>query len=38
MGTIVCQSCLGTMEHYDDEKVTVLYSECGCDHEAELDD
>ncbi|KUP08793.1 phosphoesterase [Bacillus coahuilensis m2-6] len=38
MGTIVCKSCLGTMEHYDEEKVTVLYSDCGCGEEEELQD
>ncbi|HZG70881.1 MAG TPA: GapA-binding peptide SR1P [Chondromyces sp.] len=38
MGTIVCQSCLETMEHFEDEKVTVLYSHCGCKEEVELED
>jgi SR1 protein len=33
MGTIVCQTCNSTIEHFEDEKVTVLYSKgsCGCD-------
>lgn len=31
MGTIVCQTCDSTIEHFDDEKVTVLYAKCnGC--------
>ncbi|WP_153126501.1 GapA-binding peptide SR1P [Peribacillus tepidiphilus] len=31
MGTIVCQSCNSTIDTYEDEKVTVLYSKCdGC--------
>jgi len=28
MGQIVCQVCNTTIEHYEDEKVTVLYSQC----------
>jgi SR1 protein len=28
MGTIVCQVCGGTIDHYEDEKVTVLYGNC----------
>ncbi|KKB39200.1 GapA-binding peptide SR1P [Bacillus thermotolerans] len=38
MGTIVCQSCLSTMDHFEDEKVSILYSHCGCEEETELDD
>ncbi|WP_392397361.1 GapA-binding peptide SR1P [Rossellomorea marisflavi] len=39
MGTIVCQSCLNTIEHYEDEKVSVLFSNCcTCEHDVELDD
>lgn len=35
MGTIVCQSCDLTIDHFEDEKVTVLYSKCkGC-HDCE---
>lgn len=26
MGTIVCQACNSTIDHFEDEKVTVLYS------------
>lgn len=33
MGTIVCQTCLETMEHFEEEKVTLLYADCGCGHE-----
>ncbi|WP_230129307.1 GapA-binding peptide SR1P [Bacillus sp. CECT 9360] len=33
MGTIVCQQCNVTMDHYEDEKVNVLYSNCGCGSE-----
>ncbi|ESU32856.1 hypothetical protein G3A_09235 [Bacillus sp. 17376] len=35
MGTIVCQTCNATIDHFEDEKVTVLYSKkCNCcDHE-----
>ncbi|MDZ5608499.1 GapA-binding peptide SR1P [Bacillus pseudomycoides] len=32
MGTIVCQDCESTIAHFEDEKVTVLYGKCGCDH------
>ena len=40
MGTIVCQTCNSTIDYFEDEKVTVLYSkaECGCcqgDHHTE---
>ncbi|MCP3761859.1 GapA-binding peptide SR1P [Domibacillus sp. A3M-37] len=38
MGTIVCKSCESTIEHFEEEKVTVLYSHCGCDHDTEIDD
>ncbi|HYK74776.1 MAG TPA: GapA-binding peptide SR1P [Pseudoneobacillus sp.] len=31
MGTIVCQTCNSTIEHFEDEKVSVLYSACKCD-------
>ncbi|NSL50722.1 GapA-binding peptide SR1P [Calidifontibacillus erzurumensis] len=31
MGTIVCQNCESTIEHFEDEKVTTLYAKsCGC--------
>jgi hypothetical protein len=30
MGTIVCQACDSTIDHFEDEKVTVLYSRCNC--------
>ncbi|MGG5253100.1 GapA-binding peptide SR1P [Neobacillus sp. SM06] len=32
MGTIVCQACNSTIDHFEDEKVTVLYSKCSCHH------
>ncbi|MFS0672299.1 GapA-binding peptide SR1P [Ornithinibacillus sp. 179-J 7C1 HS] len=28
MGTIVCQKCQKTIEHYENEKVAVLYGTC----------
>ncbi|MFG6119124.1 MULTISPECIES: GapA-binding peptide SR1P [Thalassobacillus] len=28
MGTIVCQDCQKIIEHYEDEKVSTLYSTC----------
>jgi len=31
MGTIVCQQCDSTIEHFEDEKVTTLYATC-CEH------
>ncbi|MCM3594496.1 MULTISPECIES: GapA-binding peptide SR1P [Bacillaceae] len=32
MGTIVCQTCNGTIDHFEDEKVSVLYGKCtSCD-------
>ncbi|MCM3768656.1 MULTISPECIES: GapA-binding peptide SR1P [Bacillaceae] len=35
MGTLVCQNCNSTIDHFEDEKVTVLYSKCNCccDHQ-----
>jgi hypothetical protein len=33
MGTIVCQGCNRTLGHFEDEKVTTLYStneNCDC--------
>ncbi|MFD0049154.1 GapA-binding peptide SR1P [Actinomycetes bacterium NPDC127524] len=36
MGTIICQTCNNTIEHYEDEKVSVLYSHCGtCQYDIE---
>lgn len=32
MGTIVCQTCESTIDHFEDEKVSVLYAKCGCCH------
>jgi hypothetical protein len=29
MGTIICQDCDHTIEHFDDEKVTTLYAKCN---------
>ncbi|RLQ95904.1 GapA-binding peptide SR1P [Falsibacillus albus] len=33
MGTIVCQCCNSTVDHFEDEKVSVLYSKkcCHCE-------
>ncbi|MEW9677843.1 GapA-binding peptide SR1P [Lentibacillus sp. L22] len=28
MGTVICQDCQKTIEHFDDEKVTTLYGTC----------
>jgi len=28
MGTIVCQSCNSVIDHFEDEKVSILYSNC----------
>ncbi len=35
MGTIVCQQCESTIDHFEDEKVTTLYAKCcdSCEHE-----
>ncbi|MEH7125519.1 GapA-binding peptide SR1P [Bacillus sp. JJ1532] len=30
MGTIVCQACNSTIDYFEDEKVTVLYSKADC--------
>ena len=30
MGTLVCKHCNATIDHFEDEKVTVLYSKCDC--------
>lgn len=28
MGTIICQDCQQVIDHYEEEKVTTLYSTC----------
>ncbi len=28
MGTIVCQSCNSVIDYFEDEKVSILYSNC----------
>lgn len=33
MGTLVCQECDTTIDYFEAEKVTVLYSTCQCCHE-----
>ncbi|WP_066367758.1 GapA-binding peptide SR1P [Neobacillus fumarioli] len=39
MGTLVCQNCNSTIDHFEDEKVTVLYAKCDdcCDHKPKKD-
>ncbi|OKL37257.1 GapA-binding peptide SR1P [Domibacillus mangrovi] len=37
MGTIICTNCLKTIEYFEENRVTVLYSHCGCDCEKETD-
>ncbi|MCQ6275114.1 GapA-binding peptide SR1P [Bacillus sp. V3B] len=38
MGTIVCQECNATLDHFEDEKVTVLYSSnCNCCKHEKID-
>ncbi|WP_042356392.1 GapA-binding peptide SR1P [Bacillus rubiinfantis] len=34
MGILVCQTCNSTIDHFEDEKVTVLYAkgDCCCNH------
>ncbi|PLS16525.1 GapA-binding peptide SR1P [Bacillus sp. M6-12] len=38
MGTIVCQSCNSTIEHYENEKVHVIYSKCDGCHSGQSDE
>lgn len=38
MGTIICKNCQATLEHFEEEKVTVLYAHCGCNQKAEPND
>ena len=37
MGTIVCQTCSNTIDHFEDEKVTILYARCKdcCENECD---
>lgn len=35
MGTIVCQTCNDTIETFENEKVSVLYSKCESCHSHE---
>ncbi|WP_338450113.1 GapA-binding peptide SR1P [Niallia oryzisoli] len=30
MGTIICQSCNNTIDHFENEKVSTLYGKCTC--------
>ncbi|WNS78802.1 GapA-binding peptide SR1P [Domibacillus sp. DTU_2020_1001157_1_SI_ALB_TIR_016] len=30
MGTLICYICQSTIAHFEDEKVTFLYSKCEC--------
>lgn len=30
MGTLICHTCQSTIAHFEDEKVTFLYSKCEC--------
>jgi hypothetical protein len=30
MGILVCQECNSTIDHFENEKVTVLYGKCTC--------
>lgn len=29
MGTLICKHCNSTIDHFEDEKVTTLYSQCS---------
>ncbi|WP_121610690.1 GapA-binding peptide SR1P [Mesobacillus foraminis] len=29
MGTVICSDCNRTVDHFEDEKITVLYSRCN---------
>ncbi len=33
MGTIVCQVCNNTIDHFENEKVSTLYGHCTCCNE-----
>ncbi|MFC3885821.1 GapA-binding peptide SR1P [Bacillus songklensis] len=30
MGTIICQICNNTIDHFENEKVATLYGQCNC--------
>ncbi|MFC3780062.1 GapA-binding peptide SR1P [Bacillus chungangensis] len=37
MGTIICQSCNSTIDYFEADKVTTLYSCCcECDQEGDI--
>jgi hypothetical protein len=38
MGTIVCQACNSTIDHFEDEKVTVLYSKGHCCEKEQIEE
>jgi hypothetical protein len=40
MGTIICHACNSTIEHFENEKVSVLYSKCdnGCDTDQKVEE
>ncbi|WP_299094633.1 GapA-binding peptide SR1P [uncultured Metabacillus sp.] len=37
MGTLVCEICNVTIDHFEDEKVTVLYTKCECCNNSKKD-
>ncbi|RAS76331.1 GapA-binding peptide SR1P [Priestia endophytica] len=30
MGTLICQECTSTVDHFEDKKVSVYYTTCQC--------
>ncbi|WP_410492930.1 GapA-binding peptide SR1P [Domibacillus sp. DTU_2020_1001157_1_SI_ALB_TIR_016] len=32
LGTLICYTCNATIGHFEDEKVTFLYSNCECEN------
>lgn len=32
MGTIICHTCQSTIDHFEDEKVSFLYSKGQCEN------
>lgn len=37
MGTLICQACNKIIDHFEDEKVSVLYSSCANCHKEQIE-
>ncbi|WP_050182870.1 GapA-binding peptide SR1P [Domibacillus robiginosus] len=38
MGILICHTCHATIDHFESEKVTFLYTKCECQHCSQQDE